>query len=180
MQTLPFYLTQELESCVHPEASFLDLYLCHHSDHLTPPGNWPLMPPGQPQPPSQLELWIVVIHPELSSEICLEEWFSKCGPGWAASASHRELARNANYRAHHRPTESETLGLRPIYLGFDMPPKWFWCALQFEDHCFRAKGNVLENLLTPDNKDKTSSFFSSLTQIWWYHPPMETVYVLAL
>lgn len=39
-----------------------------------------------------------------------------------------------------------------------------WCLLQCEGQCSRAKGCVLENLLTPDKKDRTP-FFCSLTQI---------------
>lgn len=55
-------------------------------------------------------------------------------------------------------------GLRSSHLGFHMPSKGFLCALQFEDHWFWAKGIILGNLLTPGNKEKTSSLFYSLTQ----------------
>ena len=50
-----------------------------------------MTPPEQLQPTSQLELWIMMTQAEQGFEIRLEEWLSKCGPRWAASAIHRNL-----------------------------------------------------------------------------------------
>ena len=68
----------------------------------------------------------------------LGQWFPKCHPKLAASASPGNLLETQNLQPHPGPTESAALGMRPGNLCFNKPPKVFQCTLTFENHCTSA------------------------------------------
>lgn len=97
-------------------------------------------------------------RPKQSRLLARGQWFSKCGPQ-TSSSSLRELVRNADSRAHPRPTESETLGVGPSSLSFRRPSTWcqgpeklWWPLLEANlngFHCHSLRDAVLGAALSP-------------------------------
>lgn len=80
------------------------------------------------------KLYTGPIYPgEMRSQL-LKECFSKCAPRPVASTSPGHLVVMKILRPPPRPTE-ETLGMRANSQSFNKFSRWFWCTVNFENHC---------------------------------------------
>lgn len=84
-----------------------------------------------------LKMSICIIHQDSSSQSVVPEPAALGSPG--------ELYRDASSQALPRPHWIRNSESGRSNLGLNLPSRWFWCMLRFENHCIR---NYCLNLTT--------------------------------